>query len=296
MLEPSISIDGVVSKGEDQTKELTKKQLTLIKNAGISYIDCGIEYGSIAYTDKCDRWIKEFGEACCETGIEVFQTHTQCYRTMRLTDRTLSWDVSETEDKYLDICLRSTAEWGGKYTVLHPFAPFNGWCDDCYNECVEMNVDFFKKLLEKAYKYNVTLCIETMAYFGKSYAYCAKPAQLLELKEKINDEKIKFCVDTGHVHFAGEDVAETIKLLGKDLAVLHLQDNSGLNDDHNILPFGKIEWNQVAKALNKVEYHGTLNFEVQGGRLRLLDEQAQSAYLTFTREMAEYLKRLIVKG
>lgn len=296
MLEPSISIDGVVSKGENQTKELTKKQLMLIKNAGIRHVDFGIEYDSIAYTDKCDRWIAEVGQACCESGIEVFQTHTPTYRTMRITDRTLSWDIGENEDKYLDIAFRSTAEWGAKYTVVHPFTPFNGWHESCYDDCVKMNVEFFKRLLEKAYKYDVTICIETMAYFGKTYAYCAKPTELLELKEKINHDKIKFCVDTGHVHFANEDVADTIELLGADLAVLHLQDNSGLNDDHNVLPFGKIDWNKVAKALNKVQYQGTLNFEVQGGRLKLLDEQAKLAYLTFTKEMAEYLKRLIRKG
>lgn len=295
MLEPSISIDGVVSKGEDQTKELSKNQLSLIKNAGISYVDFGIEYGSVAYTDKCDKWIKEFGEACREVGIKVFQTHTPPYRNLRLDGKSLLWDIGEDEDKYLDIAIRSTAEWGAKYTVVHPCTTYSDWSDDCYEACVDMNVEYFKMLLEKAYKYDVTICIETMAYFGKPYAYCAKPYELLELKERINDDKIKFCVDTGHVHFAGEDVAKTIELLGDNLAVLHLQDNSGLNDDHNILPFGRIDWTKVAEALRKVNYKGTLNFEVQGGRLKTLDEQAKLAYLTFTRQMAEYLKRLINK-
>lgn len=295
MLEPSISIDGVVSKGEDQTKELTKKQLSLIKRAGISHVDFGIEYGSIAYTDKCDRWIKEFGEACRETEIEVFQTHTPSYRGFKLLNGALCLDIGENEEKYLDIAIRSTAEWGAKYTVVHPCTTYSDWHEDCYESCVNMNVDYFKMLLEKAYKYDVTICIETMAYFGKPYAYCAKPYELLELKNRINDEKIKFCVDTGHVHFAGENVEQAIELLGNDLAVLHLQDNSGLNDDHNILPFGRIDWKKVAEALRKVQYGGTLNFEVQGGRLKFLDDQAKLAYLTFTKEMADYLKRLILE-
>ena len=76
-------------------------------------------------------------------------------------------------------------------------------------------------------------------------------------------------MDTGHtneiVRFGAPDVPETIRILGKDIKVLHLHDNEGYYDSH--LPpliYGKnnINWQETFNALVDIGYNGVYNYEL----------------------------------
>lgn len=84
-----------------------------------------------------------------------------------------------------------------------------------------------------------------------------------------------------------------INILGGDIKVLHIQDNFGTNDGHCMPPFGNIDWNLFAKVLADVGYNGTINFEINGGRMQTLDDIAKVAYLKFVKSMGEYIIRMI---
>ena len=83
-------------------------------------------------------------------------------------------------------------------------------------------------------------------------------------------------MDTGHTNkaysaaaecgFFVPNVAEAIRLFGKDLKVLHLNDNNGFSDQHTppraFGDYGGIDWQSVLEALSDVGYCGTYNFEL----------------------------------
>ena len=55
---------------------------------------------------------------------------------------------------------------------------------------------------------------------------------------------------------------EMIRILGKDISILHLHDNSGHWDDHLLPGMGNINWPAVFEALEAIGYSGVYNFEL----------------------------------
>ena len=72
---------------------------------------------------------------------------------------------------------------------------------------------------------------------------------MAELLEKTDHPLFGACWDTGHGHRQSLRQAPSIRLLGKWLKSLHIQDNNGLHDQH-LLPYsGTIDWKEVVSAL-----------------------------------------------
>ncbi len=289
MLDISINIDGIITS-ECDTKEKIKSGLKMFKDAGINYLDCNCAYNQLSCTDK---WIDNFKNALAETEMKVGQTHTPILGQINTERGSAEWRMSDDEKKRAETAFKSTAEWGCKNTVVHPHTAWPSWNNKEFTLYRQMNIDFFKYMLEFAYKYNVNICLETLAPLHGMRNYCDNPAELKELHDVLNDEKIKYCVDTGHVNLSGYDIAETIKMLGSDVSVLHMQDNFKTNDGHCLPPFGNTDWKSVAKALTEIGYSGTLNFEINGVRMHFMDNEAKLSYLKFACEMGMFIKRLM---
>ncbi len=75
------------------------------------------------------------------------------------------------------------------------------------------------------------------------------------------------CMDTGHTNkatrFGVMPPEEAIRYLGKDITLLHLNDNNGWSDQHQPPCFGgTVHWSAVLKALEDIGYEGVYNFEL----------------------------------
>jgi len=82
------------------------------------------------------------------------------------------------------------------------------------------------------------------------------------------------CFDTGHALMTG-DPAAAIRRAGRRISYVHLSDNPGQSDDHDMPTCGALDVRAVAPALHEVGYRGTLMLEVfySVQRLeRLIDE------------------------
>jgi sugar phosphate isomerase/epimerase len=58
------------------------------------------------------------------------------------------------------------------------------------------------------------------------------------------------------------DVTTAIRQGGDQIIYVHLSDNSGQADDHEMLTFGKIDAVAMARALREIRYSGTMMLEV----------------------------------
>ena len=75
------------------------------------------------------------------------------------------------------------------------------------------------------------------------------------------------CVDTGHsnkaARFGNPSAADVIRMCGKDIIALHLNDNDGLTDQHKTPATGNIDWTDVFSALEQVGFSGVYNLELK---------------------------------
>ena len=71
------------------------------------------------------------------------------------------------------------------------------------------------------------------------------------------------CWDTGHANLNGPQVQE-ILAVGKHLRAIHLNDNSGITDDHMLPGQGTMDVDGIMDALMEVGFQGPLTLECDG--------------------------------
>ena len=143
--------------------------------------------------------------------------------------------------------LKASEYMGAKWAVLHIANP----------EATELYV---KRLFADTGVKNVGIAIENLA---------DKPIEELIAAHdslKAQGYNVGICFDTGHcnvnVHYE-RDVADTVRLLGDRIKMLHVHDNMRNSDRHGVPYTGNIKWRGVMRALAEVGYEGSLNLELQ---------------------------------
>ena len=102
---------------------------------------------------------------------------------------------------------------------------------------------------------------------------CCDVAKMIERIDRINAqyeaEVLGFCFDTGHANLVGLDMYDFITRLGHRLKVLHVHDNDGVSDLHQV-PFTftktrenkpSTDWDGFMRGLRDIKFDGVLNFE-----------------------------------
>lgn len=113
-----------------------------------------------------------------------------------------------------------------------------------------------EELAEAAAPVGVTLALEVIpnALSG--------PARLVEwLEEDLDLGRSGICVDVGHANLAG-DVVEAVETCSGHIVTTHVHDNRGRRDDHLVPGHGRIDWDGVLMAFQKVGYEGAWMFEL----------------------------------
>lgn len=122
----------------------------------------------------------------------------------------------------------------------------------------------------------ITICLENL-YEGLGTHLmegpCCNAPKAIERIDRINNkynaEVLGFCFDTGHANIVGLDMEEFITILDERLKVLHIHDNDGIRDLHQIpYTFSKTrenlsstDWDGFLKGLQKIGFSKVLNFE-----------------------------------
>jgi sugar phosphate isomerase/epimerase len=76
---------------------------------------------------------------------------------------------------------------------------------------------------------------------------------------------LKYCLDIGHTLLNGADLYREIDAVGKDLVTLHIHNNDGMQDSHELPDQGVIDWPAVYAYLRDGRYDGEFVMEVYGG-------------------------------
>jgi len=70
------------------------------------------------------------------------------------------------------------------------------------------------------------------------------------------------CLDVNHFMDQYRAIPESILLLGARIFALHISDYDGIDEKHWLPGDGIIQWPEVIRALRKVGYHRSFNYEV----------------------------------
>ena len=140
----------------------------------------------------------------------------------------------------------------------------------------ELNLNMYRKMMPFAKQYGVKLCLENLFMTVAGHICAGACTEATEacwyidtLNAEAGEELFGFCFDVGHANASGRNIRHELNVLGKRLTVLHIHDNDGARDLHQI-PFTQqqpgpqrncTDWEGFVAGLKDIGYTGTLNFE-----------------------------------
>jgi sugar phosphate isomerase/epimerase len=149
---------------------------------------------------------------------------------------------------------------GATHVTIHPDPVTRSYPR---GEAIAGNVDAVAELAEAAAAHRLTLMVENM---GRSFGTAAELAPLL-----ASHPDVRFHLDVGHAHLAGDTTGELLAAFGDRLAHVHVSDNFGVDDLHLPLGAGSIAWRDVIDRLRGIGYDGTVTLEMHSPEPRHLE-------------------------
>ena len=224
------------------------------------------------------EWTQSVREHAERLGLPVLQAHA-------------SWEQLVAEDFHYESPYEIYARTmeachilGCRKLIFHPVlylfrcpdASFHARLHDWNEQC-------FRELLPLAEEFDIVIQLENTF----DYRHVQKPGDppmpytraedMLELVRRLDSERVRICLDTGHANIAGQNVPEMIRSYGSLLGTLHLNDNYGyispIFEDLHLFPgYGRLDWSAIFAALHEIGYAGTYNIEPVGELDRLPPE------------------------
>jgi sugar phosphate isomerase/epimerase len=223
--------------------------------------------------------------------VQFTQMHGPIHGTS-YTNMVLGLSV-DTFRELLHRSLRTAAILGIPWVVLHP-TNISLIEYERTIESIAYNREFIHSILPYLEKTGVGVALENVMdrnFNGQeklNRRFGSVPEELCDLIDAIGHPLVGGCWDTGNGHVQGLPQGSSIRMLGKRLKALHIQDNDGMKDPH-LLPFyGTINWTESMAALRDIGYSGDFTYEVHNA-IRILPDSLRGTALKSAVEIAQYL-------
>ncbi len=267
------------------------KALEICKKSGFDAVDFDLNSHNLkdeiygGSEDAFRSYFTHIKEKAADLELEISQTHGRCGAYIPDND-----GYNESIRRLVEKDLKATAILGSPSCVQH-FMNTTRWGKQPAEVMREAGVAMYRNFIPYAEKYRIKIALETFGAARVQGArirdFFADPAEFKYQFDMMDTEYKTMCVDTGHTHEAESfwvpPPEEYIRILGKDVTILHLHDNNGHYDDHLLPKMGNINWPAVFDALDDIGYTGVYNFELAMRFGSMLEEFVHYAakYLRF---------------
>jgi len=236
------------------------ESLKLIKEAGFDNIEiwAGIgREGKFIHYDYHDwDYTRRLKDKLGELALRVVSLHAPFSQELdisQMEEEKRNFAISEIE-KAIDVL--EFLE--GSILVFHPStAPshFENLMQKMYRlSKTKRSID---EVLEYCQHKPIRLALENQL----PHILCGYSVDLLKLVWEINCQKLGICFDTSHASLA-ENVCDVVKKFRNWIISLHVSDNLGSSDDHNIPGKGNINWKLFVSTLKLINYNGVFMLEL----------------------------------
>lgn len=226
-----------------------------ISQSGFQYIDynfatdCSRKNGILS--ENFQQYLDHIKRHAEEIGVQFVQAHAPAGKPfVQGGDELIANTI---------LCVRACAELGIRNLVVHSaYAP--GLSKE---ETIEKNKAFYTPILRAAEQYDVCILTENFNKMTKKDVFWIDNASdQLTLIEYVDHPLFHAVWDTGHANLQDIPQDESIRLLGRHIRALHVQDNLGDDDTHLAPYFGTLNMDSVMKGLTDIGYNGYFTFEV----------------------------------
>ncbi|WP_163193243.1 sugar phosphate isomerase/epimerase family protein [Clostridium thermarum] len=252
--------------------------------------------------NELEAYFRPHKKAAENAGITINQMHMPypCY-VPNGSKELNNYLVNVVAKKSMKIC----ELFGCSNIVVHGFKlARNLGSEELEWKCTE---DFLNIIAPLAKEMKITICVENIYTSIGNHILegpCCNVQKAVERIDRFNDkygaEILGFCFDTGHAKLVGIDFEDFITTLGNRLKVLHIHDNDGIGDLHQI-PFtftktrenrASTDWNGFIQGLKNIKYDKVLSFET-APVLTSFPAEMKSEVLQFIAKIGHYFSNKI---
>ena len=220
--------------------------------------------------DAVVQYCSELKKHADSLGLFICQTHGRGEGFVNKKDE----DDAQVENARLDLLAASAL--GAPVCVVHNATTIHLGRDADPKLMRDLSFDQFTRMLPYAAQYRVKLATETFGdatrldcidFFGDVGEFLMTFNRIRAASEY--GDWFTMCMDTGHTNkatrFGNPKVGDVIRMLGKNITALHLNDNDTLTDQHKPPMTGTIDWKDTLNALEETGYSGVYNMELSLG-------------------------------
>lgn len=256
----------------------TEKAIEVVANAGFEGLDYSMfdlkrEDNPVNHDGYVKR-METFKHIADECGVCFNQTHAP-FPSFKIDDEAYSKEVYP----QLIRAIEATAILGAPHVVMHP--------QPVGDDSLQRNVEFFSALTPYCKQYGVKIALENLiapSFFGNA-------DELAALVDSLDSEYFTCLVDIGHASING-DAVEFLKGVGSRVTALHVHDNDGVHDSHNMPYNRKLDWGNICATLKEIGYNGDFTYEA-GFYVRQFPIELVPAAYKMMAETGKYLISLI---
>lgn len=228
---------------------LEEENFKALSDAGLKNIE--ISRGWLEYKDLDFEKIKRLAD---KYGIALWSFHLPFADPKNLDISSLNEEVRQNTVSWWCENIKKGAEIGIKIFVAHPSSEPISEDPQIRPKNIAAAKKSLKELAEFAAKFDAVIAVEDLPR-----SCLGRNAQ--EIAELISaDERLKVCLDTNHMLI--DSNLNLIEQLGDKIITLHVSDYDFTDEKHWLPGEGKIDWQELYKAVTKSGYNGAWLYEL----------------------------------
>lgn len=223
-----------------------------------------------------------------DAGISFDQTHAPFGFSRQMWD-----DWEELIFPITRKAVLASAALGANVVVVHPIQYLNYRRNS--QRLVEESLRYYRMLRPVAQEAGIKIALENMWQRDVNRevicpSICADPREFSAMVDELGTDVFTACLDVGHCGLTGWNASELVRGLGHNrLGALHVHDTDNFHDNHTLPGLGKVDWEDLCRALGEIDYKGNFTFEADNFYSTVLDESVFPAAAEMMVQTGRYL-------
>ena len=223
------------------------KHLPLIAQAGFTSIELNCHQGEKDFDWRSPQALQELASVCTNEGVRIRSVHAPGTYPRTHVDEGIAREYVDTTKRFCEIA----AELGSRVVVIHALKTREEG-PAVWDELMHRTLG---ELAEYVLPLPLILGLENLNWR-------VVPSEDLVLIRSYSADAMGFVLDNGHAQLFGA-AEEYLELCGLRLCGVHVSDNHGMKDEHNLPGAGTVKWKEFMRGLVRTGYTGPLTLEVQ---------------------------------
>jgi protein FrlC len=206
--------------------------------------------------DYSEEYIKALGGKIAASGLTVTSVMPAFFRYPYSIASPLKV-ICDDSVRYMFDCIDNAKLLGAESVLV---VPINNVFSQSIEETRKVFINSLAVICEYAESKNISLNIEVL--YSKLSGFVCETKQAVQIIREIGSNCLGIVLDTGHLNLSGENIESALETAGDLLKQVHINDNTGKDQQNAVPGEGDFDFSQFIRLLNNNDYKGFLSLEL----------------------------------